>query len=83
MEGEKFLFSEENLTVPQNICKGDPLGFSNIHSDAKKLKGGPFGEKITKKSLAVPKQMKGGTLWSRTVWFVTRKNRKNVFGLVR
>ena len=24
--------------------------------------------------------MKGGTLWSRPVWYVTRKNRKNLFG---
>ena len=30
------------------------------------MQGGPFGEKnFRKKSLTVPKKMKGGTLWSR------------------
>ena len=50
---------------------------------AKKLKGDPLGKKFSKKSLAVPKKMKGGTLWSRPVWYVTRENRKNLFGSVR
>ena len=35
------------------------------------------------KSLAVPKKIERGTLWSRPVWYVTRKNRKNFFGSVR
>ena len=63
LKGGKFLFSEKNLTVPKKTVKGDPLGFSKIHFDAKqqKLKGGSFGEKcFSKKSLAVPKKMKGG-----------------------
>ena len=70
--------------MPKKTERGDPLGFFNIHSVAKHA-GGPFGEKIffRKKSLAVPKKMKGGSLWSRPVWFVTRKNRKNLFGSVR
>ena len=73
--------------MPKKTERGDPLGFFNIHSVAKHQKnaGGPFGEKnfFRKKSLAVPKKMKGGSLWSRPVWFVTRKNRKNLFGSVR
>ena len=43
--GKNFYFRKKNLTVLKKL-KGDPLGFSNIHSDAKqqkKLKGGPFG----------------------------------------
>ena len=44
--------------------RGDPLGFSNIHSVAKqqkKLKEGPFEEKNSrKKSLAVPKKIGRG-----------------------
>ena len=43
--------------------RGDPLGFSNIHSVAKHQKnaGGPFGEKISeKKCLAVPKTIERG-----------------------
>ena len=42
--------------------RGDPLRFFNIHSVAKheKIEGGPFGGKIPKKSLTVPKKTKGG-----------------------
>ena len=42
----KFSFSEKKSHSPKKTVRGDPLGFSNIHSDAKqqkKLKGGPFG----------------------------------------
>ena len=80
LKGEKFLFSEKNLTVPKKTVRGTLWDFptSILTQDSKKMKGGPFGEKIfRKKSLAVPKKMKGETLWSRPVWYVTRKNRKN------
>ena len=72
--------------MPKKTERGDPLGFSNIHSVAKqqKIEGGPFGEKsFRKKSLAVPKKIGRGTLWSHRVWYVTRENRKNLFGSVR
>ena len=73
--------------MPKKTERGDPLGFFNIHSVAKHQKnaGGTLWGKIffEKKSLAVPKKMRGGSLWSRPVWFVTRKNRKNLFGSVR
>ena len=50
--------------MPKKSERGDPSGFSNIHSVAKqqkKLKGGPFGEtNFRKKSLAVPKKIEGG-----------------------
>ena len=48
---------------------------------AKKLKGGPFGENYFsgKKSITMLKKLKGGTLWSRPVWYVTRENRKKTF----
>ena len=49
----------------------------------KKCRGDHLGNFFRKKSLAVPKKMKGGILWSRPVWYVTRKNRKNLFGSVR
>ena len=61
--------------------RGDPLGFSSIHSVAKqqkKLKGDPL-EKIffsEKKVSQCRKNWKG-------VWYVTRENRKNLFGWVR
>ena len=66
--------------------RGDPLRFFNIHSVAKHQKnaGGPLGKNFffEKKSRSA-KKMKGGTLWSRPVWYIARKNRKNLFGSVR
>ena len=50
--------------MPKKTERGDPLGFFNIHSVAKHQKnaGGTLWEKffLRKKSLAVPKKMKGG-----------------------
>ena len=63
----------------------DPLGVFNIHFVAKhqKIEGGPFGEKNSEKKVSqCRKKLKGG-LWSRPVWYVTRENRKNLFGSVR
>ena len=36
--GEKTNFRKKNLTVPKKTERGDPLGFSNIHSVAKQQK---------------------------------------------
>ena len=72
--------------MPKKTERGDPLGFFNIHSVAKHQKnaGGPFGEIFfSKKKSRSAEKMKGGSLWSRPVWYVTRKNRKNLFGSVR
>ena len=69
--------------MPTKTERGDPLGFSNIHSvvnQQKKLKGGPFGifqHPFCRKSA---KKIEGGTLWSHSVWYVTRENRKNLLG---
>ena len=66
--------------------KGGPFGIFQHpfwRKTAKKLKGDHMGKKFSKKSLAVPKKIKGGTLWSCPVFYVTRKNRKNLFGSVR
>ena len=50
--------------MPKKTERGDPLGFFNIHSVAKHQKnaGGTLWGKIffRKKSLAVPKKLKGG-----------------------
>ena len=85
IEGGKFLFSEKNLTVPKKL-KGGPFGVFQhpfCRKTAKKIEGGTFGEKISGKSLAVPKKLEGGTLWTRRLCYVTRENRKNLFGSVR
>ena len=66
---------------------GDPLGFLNTHSVAKhqkKCRGDPLGKIFFRKKVSqCRKKMKGGSLWSRPVWYVTRKNRENFFGSVR
>ena len=62
LEGESFCFRKKNLTVPKTE-RGDPLGFSNIHSVAKqqKIEGGPFGEKISGKKVSqCRKKLEGG-----------------------
>ena len=82
---EEKQYSKKSLTMPKN-WKGDPLGFSNIHSDAKQQKnwrGTLWRKKISEKKSQCRRKLKDGTLWSRPVWYVTRKNRKNVFGWVR
>ena len=68
--------------MPKKIERGDPLGFSNIHSVAKqqkKLKGGPFEEKkiFRKKSLAVPKKIgRGDPLVSPgMVWYAGKQEK--------
>ena len=73
--------------MPKKTERVDPLGVFNIHFVAKhqKIEGGTLWEKnfFRKKSFTMPKKLKGGTLWSRLVWYVTRENRKNLFGSVR
>ena len=61
----KKIFWKKSLTMPKKTERGDPLGFSNIHSvtkQQKKLKGGPFGEKFffRKKVSQCRKKLKGG-----------------------
>ena len=71
--------------MPKKTERGEPFGIFQHPFCRKTSKnaGGPFGKIFFEKSLAVPKKMKGGTLWSCPVWYVTRKNRKNLFGSVR
>ena len=69
--------------MPKKTERGDPLRFFNIHSVAKHQKnaGGTLWGKKSKKKIPKKnvsqcrKKLKGGTLWSRPVWYVTRKNR--------
>ena len=64
----------------QHFCRS----WRGFVAKQQKIEGGTlWGKKIRKKSLAVPKKMEGGTLWSRRVWYVTRENRKNLFGSIR
>ena len=66
--------------MPKKTERGDPLGFFNIHSVAKhqkKCRGDPL-EKFffRKKSLAVPKKMKGESLVSPGMVFYAEKQEK-------
>ena len=72
--------------MPKKTERGDPLGFFNIHSVAKHQKkagGTLWGKIFSKKKSRSAEKNERGSLWSRPVWFVTRKNRKNLFGSVR
>ena len=87
-ENKNFHFREKISQCRKKTERGDSLGFFNIHSVAKhqkNCKGDPLGKNFfrKKKSRSAEKKMKGGSLWSRPVWYVTRKNRKNLFGSVR
>ena len=52
-----------------------------LSENIKKLKGEKF--LFSGKKSQCRKKLKGGTLWSRRVWYVTRENRKNLSGSVR
>ena len=86
-KSEKKQIFEKNLTMSKKKLKGGTLWdfpTSILTQNSKKIEGGPFGEIVfRKKSLAVPKKNEKGALWSRPVWYVTRKNRKNLFVSVR
>ena len=82
-----FIFGKKSQNA-EKILKGGTLwefSTSILSQNIKKMQGGTLWGKFffRKKSLAVPKKMKGGSLWSRPVWYVTRKNRKNLFVSVR
>ena len=78
-----FIFGKKSHNAEKKLKGGTLWDFSTsiLSQNIKKCRG-PFGEKIflSKKSLAVPKKNERGTLWSRPVWYVTRKN---LFGSVR
>ena len=78
-----MLFSGKNLTMPKKT-EGGIFQHTFCRKTAKKLKGDALGKKFPKKkSRIAEKKLKGGTLWSRPVWYITRENRKNFFGSVR
>ena len=46
---------------------------------SKKMQGDPVGKFFLEKKSRSAEKMKGWSLWSRPVWYVTRKNRKKPF----
>ena len=67
--------------------KGGPFGIFQhpfCRKTSKKMQGDPLGKNFfSKKKSRSAEKMNGGSLWSSPVWYVTRKNRKNLFGSVR
>ena len=71
--------------MPKKLKGGTLWDFptSILSQNIKKMQGGPFEEKNSKKNpkknvSQCRKKLKGGTLWSRPVWYVTRKNRLTI-----
>ena len=90
MKGRPFGEKKNRKQKSHNAekLKGGTLwGFSTsiLSQNSKKIEGGTlWGKKFSEKKVSqCRKKMKGGTLWSRPVWYVTGKNRKNLFGSVR
>ena len=70
----KFIFKK--VSQRRKKLKGGPFGIFlyPVCRKPKKIEGGPFGEFFfRKKSLAMPKKLKGGTLWSRPALYVMRE----------
>ena len=83
MKKLKKNYFREKISQCRKKLKGGTLWdfpTSILSQNIKKMQGGPFEEKnfdkkSEKKCLALSKQIERGTLWSRPVWYVTRKNR--------
>ena len=77
IEGMKIFYFRKKSHSAEKTERGDPLEFSNIHSVAKqqKIEGGTLWrqKKFEKKSHSSEKKLKGGTLLSRQVLYLTMK----------
>ena len=72
----------KNLTMPKN-WKGGPFGIFQHpfwRKTAKNWRGTLWGKKFSEKKSRSAEKIERG---SRPVWYVTRENRKNLFGSVR
>ena len=70
IEGNENFHFREKISQCRKNLKGGAFGIFQhpfCRKTSKQMQGGPFGEKFFRKSLAVPKKMKGGSLWSRPV----------------
>ena len=80
-----FIFGKKSHNAEKN-WKGGPFGIFQhpfCRKTSKKCRGTLRGKFFFEKKSRSAEKMKGGSLWSRPVWYVTRKNRKNLFGSVR
>ena len=83
---KKFFFGKKSHSAEKN-WKEEPFGIFQhpfCRKTSKKCRGDPLRKKSSEKNVSqCRKKLKGGTLCSRPVWYVTRKSRKNLFGSVR
>ena len=88
IEGNKNFHFREKISQCRKKLKGGTLWdflTSILSQNIKKNAGGALWGNFffSKNKSRSAEKMKGGSLWSRPVWYVTRKNRKNLFGSVR
>ena len=73
--------------MPKKKLKGGTLWdvpTSILSQNSKKIEGWAlWGKNFPEKKSHNAEKTERGTLWSRPVWYVTRENRKNLFGSVR
>ena len=82
----KKKFLEKKVSQWRKKLKGGTLWdfpTSILSQNSKKIEGGPFENFFSGKKSHNAEKPERGTLWSRPVWYVTRENRKNLFGSVR
>ena len=83
-ENKNFHFREKTHNAEKKLKGGTFWDFSTsiLSQNIKKNAGGTLLGKIffSKKKSRSAEKTKGGSLWSCPVWYVTRKNRKNLFG---
>ena len=81
----KIFILGKKISQCRKKLKGRPFGIFQhpfCRKTSKKCRG-PFGGKISEKKSRSAEKNERGTFWSRPVWYVTRKNRKNLFDSVR
>ena len=86
IEENKIFYFRKKISQCRKNRKGGPFGIFQhpfCRKTSKKCRGTLWGKFFFEKKFRSAEKNERGTLWSRPVWYVTRKNRKNLFGSVR
>ena len=80
-ENKNFHFREKISQCRKKLKGGTLWDFSTsiLSQNIKKMQGTLWGKFFFRSA----EKNERGSLWSRAVWYVTRKNRKSLFGSVR
>ena len=79
----KNIYFRGKISLCRKKLKGGPFGIFQhpfCCKTSEKMQGDPLGKTFFRKKSRSSKKNERGTLWSRPVWYVTRKN---FFGSVR